>query len=173
MTIEKDPAQEPSLLPPQETDRDAAALEDLFLIGSTRSNVYTIYKDDSGKFVTVQFRSLQPTEIMAVADAGERHSSALGKFLCEELETLARAIVYINGMPLILTTSERDVYFKEYKRYPSPLEMARIILYDKIKSQHILDAIFEAYGEFIKSIQENFENLKKKLTNPDSSNSTS
>jgi len=173
MTTEKDPSQEPNLLPPQESDKDAAALEDLFLIGSTKSNVYTIYKDDSGKVITVQFRSLQPIEIIAVADAVERHSSSLGKFISEELETLARAIMYVNNMPLILTTQEREAYFKEYKRYPSPLEMARIILHDKIKSPHVVDSMFEAYNEFIKGIQENFENVKKKLINPDSSSSTS
>ena len=173
MTVEKSSSQEPTLLPPQEKDRDAAALEDLFLLGSARSNIITIYKDDSGKFVNVQFRSLQPTEIMAVADAVERHASSLGKFVSEQLETLARAIMYVNGMPLVLTAKEREDYFKEHERYPSPLEMARIVLYDKIASPHILDAMFEAYMEFVKGIQENFDNIKKKLMNPDSSNSTS
>lgn len=173
MTLEADKSQESILSPPQDTDRDAAALEDLFLIGSATSNVYTIYKDDKGKFITVQFRSLQPTEIMAVADAVERHNSPLGKYIAEEIETLARAIKYVNGMPLILNTQERDAYAKEYKREASPLEMARVILHDKIKSPHILDAMYEAYGEFIKGIQESFEDIKKKLMTPDSSNSTS
>lgn len=173
MTVELDKSKESILLPPQETDRDAAALEDLFLIGSTISNVYTIYKDDKGKSITVQFRSLQPTEIMAVSDAVERHNSPIGKFIAEELETLARAIMYVNGMPLILNTQERDNYFKEYKRQPSPLEMARVILHEKIKSPHVIDAMYEAYGEFVKSIQESFESIKKKLATPDSSNSTS
>lgn len=174
MTVESEKPKDSTVsFPTQEKDRDAAALEDLFLIGSTKSNVYTIYKDDSGKSITVQFRSLQPTEIMAVADAGERHQSPIGKYISEEIETLARAIMYVNNMPLILTTQERDKYFKEYNRYPSPLEMARTIFHEKIKSQHILDAMFEAYGEFIKGIQDDFDNIKKKLATPDSSNSTS
>jgi len=173
MTVEIDKSKDVPLAPPQETDRDVAALEDLFLIGATTSNVYTIYKDEKGHFITVQFRSLQPVEIMAVAEAIERQQSSLGKFIAEELETLARAIMYVNNMPLILNTQERDTYFKEYKRQPSPVEMARTILYEKIKSPHILDALYAAYNEFVKSIQENFEDVKKKLTTPDSSSSTS
>jgi hypothetical protein len=174
MTVESEKLQDSTVsFPTQEKDRDAAALEDLFLIGSTRSNVYTIYKDNSGKAITVQFRSLQPTEIMAVANAVERHQSPLGKYIAEEIETLARAIIYVNNMPLVLTTHEREKYFKENNRIPTPLDNARTILQDKIKSPHILDAMFEAYGEFIKGIQDDFDNIKKKLTLPDSSNSTS
>ena len=171
MTVEADPGVPDKLVTPQEREfnNEVAALEDLFLIGSTKSNVYTIYKDDSGQQITVQFRSLQPTEIMDVAEAVARHVSVEAKYITEELETLARAIMYVNGMPLILNEKEREDFFKANKKQASPTEMARIILYDKVKSEHILDAMYEAYKEFIKGIQIDFEEVKKKLMNPASS----
>jgi hypothetical protein len=175
MTVESEPIVPDKIVTPEqkEANNEAAALEDLFLIGSTKSNVFTIYKDDEGRQITVQFRSLQPVEIMEVAEAADRHSSSIARYTIEELETLARAIMYVNGMPLILNEKEREDYFKTKKKYPSPTEMARIILYEKIKSPHILDAMYEAYTDFIKGIQLGFDEVKKKLMNQESSNSTS
>lgn len=175
MTIEAELGAAEKLTTPQdrESNTQAAALEDLFLIGNTKSNLYTIYQDDSGKQITVQFRSLQPTEIMEVAEAVARLVSPEAKFITEELETLARAIMYINSMPLILNEKEREDYFRSYKKHPSATEMARICLYDKIKSEYLLDAMYEAYKEFIKGIQIEFDEIKKKLMNQASSNSTS
>lgn len=151
-------------------DRVAAALEDLFSLGYTRSDVYTIYHDEeSGKKITVQFRNLLPHEIREVADEVNKRASPVSQLITEQMETLARAVVCVNDMPLVLTSDERELFKKEHRREASSFDMARIIMYEKIKSTHVLDAMYDAYQEFIKTIDTHFDEIKKKLSHPQSS----
>jgi hypothetical protein len=153
-------------------DRDAAVLEDLFLLGYTTSNAYTIYKDEKFE-IRVQFRTVLPYELREIANLVHLHSSPLAQIITEQLETLARAIVTINGFPLILSNHEREEFKARNRRDPSPLDQARIILTEKVKSEHILDAMWDAYREFTQEIAKNFDDVKKKLKGISFSDSTS
>jgi hypothetical protein len=149
-------------------EQSAAVLEDLFLLGHTTSKKYTIYKDDQYEIV-VQFRSLLPYEIREIQEQVIRFNSPIGRAITEQIETLARAIKTINDAPLILVSNEREEYFRKNKRYASPLEMAKIILIEKLKSEHLLDAMFESYTEFANGLFEQFDEIKKKLKTQKSS----
>jgi hypothetical protein len=145
-------------------ERDQAALEDLFALGSTKSPVFTIYKDEkTGNQITVQYRTLVPSEIRSISEMTDRFGSAVGKLITEQLETLARSIVCINGMPLVLPKPDIEAYKKKNGEPPDSLEMARIILIEKIQSEYIIDALWDGYQEFVQEIQKHFEDVKKKL----------
>jgi hypothetical protein len=151
---------------------ELAILEDLFYIGHTESEKIVIYKDEKGKKITVTFRSLTPTEIRAIFEAADQFDSVGGRAVTEKIETLSRAITSINDMPLVLDPKEREEFHGKYNRDPTPLEQARHIFLNKVKSLHMINALYEAYEDFQSKITAHFEDVKKKLNNPDSSNST-
>jgi hypothetical protein len=141
-----------------------AVLEDLFYLGYTSSNRITIYEDEEkGVIINATFRTLTPTENRDVFEAVSRFNSIGGQSVTERIETLARAIKTINDMPLTLESDEKEEYHKKHGKDPSPLEQARIILFDKIKSIHVIDALYEAYMEFKSGIEIGFDDVKKKL----------
>jgi hypothetical protein len=147
-----------------------AVLEDVFYLGYTKSERITIYKNEQeDKEINVVFRSLTPLELRDVFEASSRFESYPAQSITERLETLARSIVTINNMPLILDEKERSDFNEKHKKDPTPLDQARIILLDKIQSPYVIDALYEAYSDFLKSISEHFEEVKKKLKNPSSS----
>jgi len=150
-------------------EQSAAVIEDLFLLGYTTSKKITIYKDEQSEIV-VQFKSLLPYQIREIQEQVIRYSSPIARAITEQIETLARALISINDMPLILPANEREEYFRKNHKYQSPLEMAKTLLSEKLKSEHLLDAMFEAYTEFANGIYEHFNDIKKKLKTPTSSN---
>lgn len=146
------------------------ALEDLFIIGYTTSEPITIYKDENGdRDIVARFRTLTPLELREVYEASTRYSSLAGKDITEKLETLCFAIMTINGMPLVMSTGEREEYQKMNGNLPSPLDQARYLIINQIKSIYIIDALYDAYEEFSNKVKQEFEDIKKKLKNPPSS----
>jgi len=150
-------------------EQNSSILEDLFFLGYTKSEIYTVYKDDAGLEIKVQFRTLTPYEVRDIQERVGQYNTPLARIITEQIETLARTIIHINHMPLILGSSEREAHFLRTKKYPSPLEMAKNILTEKLKSEYLLDAIYEAYIEFVKGVQDSFDNIKKKLKTSTSS----
>lgn len=142
-------------------------LESLFYLGYAESEDITIYKDDKHTLI-VKFRTLTPNEIRDVFNISGQHDTMAAQLLTEKLEILARSIVHVNNMPLIWTATEREEYFKKEKRQPSPLEMSRDIIVNKIKSLLIIETLYDAYREFTVKVESNFEDIKKKLKNPSS-----
>jgi hypothetical protein len=65
-------------------------------------------------------------------------------------------------MPLILTDKERDELQNKLRHAPSPLDMARAVIQEKIRSLVIIDALYDAYSEFLEEINKKFEFIKKK-----------
>jgi hypothetical protein len=98
-------------------------------------------------------------------EVSQYYQSGPAQIITERMETLARAIISINHMPLTLTNKEQQDYFDKFGKNPSPLDMARIIFTEKIKSIVILDALYESYVEFADGITEKLEEAKKKLNN--------
>jgi len=146
-------------------DKQITILEDLFNIGYAKSEEYKIYEDENGLEFSVQYRTLTPTEIRDIAEILGNYRSIVAQVWTEKIETLARAIMFINKMPLILDTKERQEFEDKNKHGPSTLEQARIILYEKIKSPYVIDLLFDKYQDFNGAIAKNFEDIKKKLNN--------
>ena len=152
------------------TSASVSTIEDIFVLGYTRSDIIKVYSDEkTGMEITVQFRTLTHTEIKDVCEAlyGLRHT--LSQVIVEKIETLARAIVTLNGSPLILDEHDRENFAKLYKHEPTSLDMAKYVLIEKIKSILVINALYEAYEEFLGNVTKQFEDIKKKLKNQDSS----
>ena len=148
-----------------------AVLEDVFYLGYTKSKKITVYKHDEDETaVVVTFRSLTPLELRDIFEAANKFESFPAQSITERLETLARAIVTINDMPLILDEKERTSFNEKHKKDPTPLDQARIILLEKIQSPYVIDVLYEEYNAFIKNISDHFDDVKKKLKNQASSN---
>lgn len=154
------------------TDRDTAVLEDLFLLGYTTSEPIAIYKDEKTE-IRVQYRTLLPYEHREIAQAVSSFTSPVAQYITEQIETLARAVVTINSMPLQLNLDDKKSFQSEHRREPTPLDQARYVMTKKIRSKHILDAMFDAYVEFVEGITKHFEELKKKLNQTRTFESTS
>jgi hypothetical protein len=166
MSTEPEKVETSNPLPPIQDSYQA--LEDMFYIGYVNSKPYIIYKDGD-KEIVVQYRTLVPHELRVIAEEVHKYTSPLGQLYTEQIEILARAIVRINNMPLVFNVADREDWIRRYAKHPTPIEMARVILLEKIKSEHILDALFDGYKEFSSEIQVHFEDIKKKLKNPTSS----
>jgi hypothetical protein len=148
------------------SDKQISILEDLFTVGYARSEEYKLYEDDNGLEFCVQYRTLTPSELRDIAEVLGNYRSVPAQIWTEKIETLARAITFINKMPLILDTKDRKDYEDKNKTSLSSLEQARIILYEKIKSPFVINLLFEKYQDFSSSIANSFEEIKKKLNNP-------
>ena len=153
-------------------DLNISVIEDLFSIGYTKSENIVVYKNEEKNVeIITQFRTLTPLELREISEILNQFGSFSAQLITEKIETLARSIVHINNMPLVLDINERDEHEKKFGKAPSALEMARKIIAEKIKSPHIIDMLYEKYAEFTGKISEHFEDIKKKLNNPPSSNS--
>lgn len=146
-------------------------LESMFYLGYAESEDLTVYKDEKQSLV-VKFRTITPPEMREILELSGTCDAVAARVITERIETLARSIIHINNMPLIWTTAEREDFYSKEKRHPSPLEMARDILWNKIKSIVVIDTLYEAYVKFSTKVEESFEDIKKKLNNPPSSSST-
>jgi hypothetical protein len=139
-------------------------LESLFHYGYAESDVIDIFSDEERKIeLKVKFRTLTPAEIRDITEFIELYEAGAAQIITEKIETLSRAVMYVNFMPLTLTPDEQSDYYNKYGKTPSPLEMARIIFQEKIKSLFIIDALYEAYSEFSAEIIAKLEIAKKKL----------
>lgn len=149
---------------------NTSTLEDMFYLGYTQSKKMIIYEHDDKKF-TVVFRTLLPIELRDIFEAINRFSSFEAQAVTDRIETLARTIITINDMPLVMDQQDKKDFKEYHDRDPSPLEQARYILINKIKSVYIIDALYEAYIEFSNEIKTHFDDIKKKLKNQKSSDS--
>ena len=160
----------PQQLPPPEKKKKEQKpavynpLENLFHFGYAESDVIEIFSDKENNIeLKVKFRTLTPTEIRDITELTELYQSDTSQIITEKIETLARAIMYVNYMPLTLPPDEQQIYYNNYGKMPSPIDMARVILQEKIKSIFIIDALYNAYAEFAENIIKQLESAKKKL----------
>lgn len=166
MTIEPealDPASNKEIEDILNERRSGVVLEDLFTMGYTISDPIVLFEDkEKDIFVEVVLRTLTPTEHRDIYEVlnGFMHSEA--QFITQKLETLARAIVKMNGMPLTLSAADQESYSKKIGRSPTPLDQARLILTTQIKSPFLVDALYDKYKEFVSGVQDSLEGLKKK-----------
>lgn len=145
--------------------KEVSPLENLFYLGKANSPLLTILEDkEKGIELKVKFRTLYPAEYRDIADLSFTYESAPSQMITEKIETLARAVISLNHMPLALTQQDREEYFKKRGKYPTPLEEARVILYDKINSEVIIDSLYEAFVEWSDSIIKDLKGAKKKLS---------
>jgi len=142
------------------TPEQVALYEDMFMLGYAKSDRIVIFDDGEKNKLTVQFRTLLPYEIRDIAEVSERYSSPAGKFIVEQIETLARSIVLVNDTPLVLDTASKTAVFGS--KPVDSLDQAKYILTQKLRSTPILDALFDAYQDFAGSIDEKMNDLKKK-----------
>ena len=147
-------------------EKQITILEDLFTIGYAKSDDIKVYEDNLGRSFSVQFRTLTPCEYRDIAEILSFYRSTHAQVWTEKIETLARAIITINKMPLLLDPKERKDYEDKNKVPPTSLEQARIILYEKIKSTDVIDLLYSEYAKFTEQITKSFEDIKKKLNNP-------
>lgn len=163
---------EPETLKQSDPNLSVSVIEDLFSVGYTKSDNVVVYKDEAKNIeIVTQFRTLTPLELREISETINQFGSFSAQLITEKIETLARSIIHINNMPLILDMNERSEYEKKHGNPPTSLEMARKIISGKIKSAHIIDMLYDQYSEFTAKIVEHFEDVKKKLKNPQSSNS--
>jgi hypothetical protein len=146
-------------------------LERLFYVGYAESEPILVYKNGDDE-VSAVFRTLLPSELRDIVERMNKFESMMGKVITERIETLARAIVSINHMPLVWSTREQNEFLEKNKRNASPLEMARHIIEEKFKSIMMIDAFYDAYIKFSDSITQKFEDAKKNLIPPNTSSQT-
>lgn len=170
----------PGTPPPEMDVTTSAILEDIFLLGYAKSepmHLFTQEKDGQTLKLVAEYRTLLPAEIRDVFEDVQRYQSFLGQLVTEQIETLARGIVQINGMRLALDQTDRAALVKEFRDsdqpHPTPLAEARYILTHKIKSPMVIDLLFEGYKKFTNKVKDAFDDVKKKLNDPPSSASTS
>lgn len=138
-------------------------LENIFYLGFVESEPTTVYKDEKVELIVV-FRTLTPSEVRDIVEYMNKFESSMGKIITERIETLARAIVTINHMPLVLSAREQEDFSKKNNgRNLSPLEMARIIVEEKIRSIKLIDVLYDAYIAFADSVYKKFDDAKKNL----------
>jgi len=141
-------------------------LASLFYLGYAESDPITVFEDKEQNLeLIVKFRTLMPHELRDISEKSALYESGSARIITEQLETLARAIMSINHLPLTLPNHEQQEYFEKYKKNPSPLDMAVIVLTYKIKSLIVIDALYGAYSTFASKIVDKVEEAKKKLTN--------
>ena len=145
--------------------KEFAVIEDLFSLGYATSDDITIFKDEKEDIkINIRVRTLLPAEIRDIFEQTFRYDSPIGIKVTEEIETLARCIVTINGMPLVLPQNEKEDLANILGTVePTPLQQSRYILTHKIKSVSVLDLMYEAYEEFKSQIEHSFKDLKKNL----------
>jgi len=143
--------------------KEVTILEDLYTLGYTRSSDIKVYEDSRGVEIVVQFRTLTTTELRDLSELISVYRSIGAQVLTEKVETLARALIHINKFPLVLDVKDKDDFEKKYSRQPTPLEMARTILYEKIRSPYVIDVLYEEYQKFTSKIEASFADVKKKL----------
>jgi hypothetical protein len=153
-------------------EKAISTLEELFTLGYTVSKHIRFYEDDQGNFFQVQFRSLTPCEYRDIAEVLGYYRSQHAQTWTEKIETLARAIVSINYMPLLLDPKDRKDYEEKNGSAPTSLEQARIILYNKIKSSAVIDMLYDEYTKFVEKVAAGFDDVKKKLNSQPSSELT-
>ena len=110
-----------------------SVLEDLFYLGYTKSEKICIYKDEKTE-INVVFRTVTPTELRDVFERSEKFDSLGAQSITEKIEILCRSIVTINDMPLLMDPKEKEDFHSKYDRDPTPLEQARYLLFNKVKS---------------------------------------
>lgn len=148
-----------------------STLEDMFYLGYTQSEKIIIYEHEDKK-ITAVFRTILPVELRDIFESISKYDSYAGQAVTERIETLSRAIVTVNDMPLAMDQQDKKDFVEYHKREPSSLEQARFILINKIKSVYIIDALYEAYTEFSDKVKDHFDDIKKKLKSQKSSEST-
>lgn len=142
---------------------DFSIFEGLFTKGYTTSPpIKVLNSPEENLDLIVVYRTLEPTELRDIFEEVSKYKSNVGQTVTEQLETLARAIVTINGMPLSMSKPEVDQFHAAHNRYPSPLDAARFVVKNKIKSIPVVDALYNSYIEYAESVIKKFEELKKK-----------
>jgi hypothetical protein len=142
---------------------NVSVLDDMFNLGYTTSADVLVY-ESAGTSIVATFRTLVPAEMRDVHEAVGAFRSMGAQFITEQIELLARGVVTINNMPLILDQHDREELSKKLDRADlTPLEQARYIFLNKIRSKPVLDMLYDKYMEFIQSIEKEFEEVKKKL----------
>jgi hypothetical protein len=171
MTANPEFPNQPENSPEKDNPFAVSVIEDIFNLGYIKSDPQVLFKDPNNKVeLSVVYRTLMPAEIREIFESVSAYSSVIGQLVTEQLETLARAIITINGMPLILDEADRKKLAEElHVQAPTPLQQAKYILTHKIKSPNVVDLLYEAYREFTDGVKENFAELKKKLNSQTSS----
>lgn len=147
----------------QKVSVELSVLEDIFYVGYTVSKKISIYEDkEKGVQINAVFRTLMPAEFRDIFEVTGKYDTFQAQEITNRIETLARAIQTINDMPLALSTKEKEDFKNKYDREPSPLDQAREILTNKIRSVQVIDALFEEYQKFYTTVKEQFDDIKKK-----------
>jgi len=160
MTLKPEPT---PIEEPKSDPVEISILEDIFYLGYTTSKKITIFNDEEKKIkVNVVFRTLMPVEFRDIFETVGKYDTYQAQEIVNIIETLARSIQTINDMPLALDQKDKEDYEKLNKKAPTPLDQAREILTNKIKSAQVLDALFEEYNKFYDGVKEQFKDIKKK-----------
>lgn len=130
----------------------------IFTYGHIDQKTYEISKD-----FNVTLKCLTSAENIEVSKALDNESSLITKQLILKIETLARAIVKVNGNLLSFTDRMIDEWkeFRGAKDTPSEVEQRRFLLRYRILP-HLLNEMYEKYVALLKEQDEKFSELKKK-----------
>jgi len=143
--------------------RSSIILEEIFLLGYATSEPIVIFENkEKGLLVEVVFRTLTPPENRDIYETLVSFMHPEAQFITQKLETLARAIVRMNDMPLTLSAADQEDYAAKIGRSPTPLDQARYLLSKQNKSTVLVDALYEAYTNFVAETETSLHDLKKK-----------
>lgn len=135
-------------------------LRELFEIGTAYSDPVEVLPN-----LKVVFRLLTPEELLEVTEKVSEYSGLESKLLVSQIQTLARAIVEINGLILSLSPAETEKLEKKFHKKFSRVDEAAYILMTEFP-KFLLDELNVAYTNFQNSVLEKIEDIKKKSKQP-------
>ena len=133
-------------------------LNQIFNFGTIQDKTFEIFPE-----FNVTLRILAPAENIEVAKALDDATNIIAKELLLKIETLARAIVKVNGQLLRFPDENITEWqvFRNTKEKPSEIEQQRFYLKYKFKPQ-LINLVYEKYNELLKEQETKFIELKKK-----------
>lgn len=136
-------------------------LTTIFAFGSIPAKTFSIVKG-----LEVKLKILAPVENIEVGKKVDSVDGLVSKESFLRIETLARAIVVINGQVLRFSDSMieewkefRGITTKEYK--PSEVEQQRFLISHRFNN-HLINLIYGKYVELLEEQKNIFNDLKKK-----------
>ena len=133
-------------------------LNHIFSFGTIQDRTFEIFPE-----FNVTLRILTPAENIEVAKSLDDANNLIAKELLLKIETLARAIVKVNGQLLRFPDENIKEWqdFRNIKDKPSEVEQQRFYLKYKFKPQ-LINLVYEKYNELLKEQEDKFLALKKK-----------
>jgi len=135
-------------------------VKELFELGSAYSDPVEVFPN-----IKVVFRILSVDDLVEVGEALTEFTGIESRTIVSQVQTLARAIVEINGMVLVLPPAEVDKLEEKLNRKVTRVDQAAYILATEFP-KFMLDELNQAYINYYRDVLEDVDSVKKKSKKP-------